>query len=39
MDMDIHHVVFREPDLNNSITAIACRDDSGELFKNLKTVK
>lgn len=39
MNLGVHHVIFREPDLNNSITAIACRDDSGELFKNLKTVK
>lgn len=31
--------IFREPDLNNSITAIAVQDDSGELFKNLSTVK
>lgn len=30
---------FREPDLNNSITAIACQDDTGELFKNLHVVK
>ena len=30
---------IREPDLNNSLTAIACQDDSGELFKNLSTVK
>ena len=35
----IRHTVFREPDLNNSITAIACQDDSGELFKDLKVVK
>ena len=37
--MGVPFSMFREPDLNNTITAIACRDDSGELFKNLKTVK
>ena len=31
--------IFREPDLNNTITAIAVQDDSGELFKNLHVVK
>jgi hypothetical protein len=35
----IKYSVFREPDLNNTITAIAVRDDSGEMFKNLKLVK
>ena len=29
---------FREPDLNDKITALACEDD-GNLFKNLHTVK
>lgn len=31
--------VFREPDLGNAITALACQDDTGELFKELRTVK
>lgn len=35
----IPYSFFREPDLNNVITAIAVRDDSGEMFKNLKLVK
>jgi hypothetical protein len=35
----IKFTVFREPDLNNSITAIACQDDSGELFKDLSVVR
>ena len=35
----IKFTVFREPDLNYSITAIACQDDSGELFKDLNVVK
>jgi hypothetical protein len=30
---------FKEPDLNDQLTAIACQDDSGELFKNLNLVK
>ena len=29
---------FREPDLNNKVTALAC-EDSGRLFRNLHTVK
>ena len=29
---------FREPDLNNKITAIAC-EDSGRTFRNLHTIK
>ena len=29
---------FREPDLGNKLTAIAC-EDSGRLFRNLHTVK
>ena len=37
--MGVPHSVFKEPDLNNTITAIACQDDSGELFKNLNLVK
>lgn len=37
--MGVPHSIFKEPDLNNSITALACRDDSGELFKNLHVVK
>ncbi|MFW5793990.1 MAG: hypothetical protein ACOCV1_00720 [Bacillota bacterium] len=32
--LDIHYSVFREPDLNNQITAIATVSD-GKLFKNL----
>lgn len=35
----VKFTVFREPDLNNSITAIACQDDSGELFKDLSVVR
>jgi hypothetical protein len=38
-NMGIKFSMFKEPDLNNSITAIACQDDSGELFKNLSVVK
>lgn len=38
-DRGIQYTVFREPDLNNSITAIACQDDSGELFKDLSVVR
>jgi len=30
---------YREPDLNDEVTAIACQNDSGELFKNLHLVK
>ena len=30
--------IFKEPDLNNKITAIAC-EDSGRTFRNLHTVK
>jgi hypothetical protein len=30
---------FKEPDLDYQLTAIACQDDSGELFKNLNLVK
>ena len=37
--MGVNHSVFKEPDLNNTITAIACQDDSGELFKSLQTVR
>lgn len=37
--LGVKHSVFKEPDLNNTMTAIACQDDSGELFKSLKTVK
>lgn len=37
--MGVPFSAFKEPDLNNSITALACRDDTGELFKNLQTVK
>ena len=37
--MGVPHYTFKEPDLNNTITAIACQDDSGELFKNLHLVK
>ena len=37
--MGVRFSAFREPDLNYTITAIAVRDDSGELFKNLETVK
>lgn len=29
---------FKEPDLNNKLTAIAC-EDTGKLFRNLHTVK
>lgn len=29
---------FKEPDLNNRVTALACEDD-GRLFRNLHTVK
>lgn len=38
-NMGIKFSMFKEPDLNNSITAIACQDNSGELFKNLSTIK
>jgi len=38
-NMGVKFSMFKEPDLNNSITAIACQDDSGELFKNLSVVK
>lgn len=37
--MGVPFSTFKEPDLNNSITALACRDDTGELFKNLHLVK
>lgn len=37
--MGIRFSAFREPDLNYSVTAIAVQDDTGELFKNLETVK
>lgn len=30
--------IFKEPDLDNRITALACEDD-GRLFRNLHTVK
>ena len=30
---------FREPDLNYTVTAIAVQENSGELFKDLETVK
>jgi hypothetical protein len=39
LEMGVKHSVFKEPDLNNSITALACQDDSGELFQNLHTVR
>ena len=38
-EMGVNHSIFKEPDLNYSITAIACQDDSGELFQNLHVVK
>lgn len=31
--------VFKEPDLGYAITALACQDDTGELFKELRLVK
>ena len=37
--MGVPYSAFKEPDLNNTMTALACRDDSGELFKNLQVVK
>ena len=38
-EQGVRFSVFHEPDLNNTITAIACQDDTGELFKNLHVVK
>ena len=36
---NIDFSVFREPDLDNEITAVAVRDDSGQLFKDLDVVR
>ncbi len=39
MNLGIDFSAFFEPDLNYTITAIAVQENTGELFKNLKTVK
>lgn len=36
---NIDFSVFREPDLDNEITAIAVRDDAAQLFKDLDVVR
>lgn len=38
-EMGVPHSEWREPDMDNFLTAIACRDDSGTLFSELNTVR
>jgi hypothetical protein len=38
-EMGVPYSEWREPDMDNFLTAIACRDDSGTLFIELNTVR